>query len=114
MLLESWFRIRIASFYIKKVTRRSSKPNLDISLVLVIKDEADRIPYFLDYYRKLNISHFFILDNQSEDDLGEILSGQADVSHFIVSQPYQDSRYGVDWINYIARKYCLGRWVSFG
>jgi hypothetical protein len=113
MVAGSWLRVKKASFYIRDVSKSAGKKKskVGVSLILVIKDEADRVPYFLDYYRKLNVSHFFILDNQSNDDLAEVLSAQPDVSHFIVSQSYQDSRYGVDWINYIARKYCFGKWV---
>jgi hypothetical protein len=113
MILGSWLRVKKAGFYIRQVTKKVDQigSSSGVSLILVIKDEADRVPYFLDYYRKLNVSHFFILDNQSTDDLSEVLSGQHDVTHFIVSQAYPNSRYGVDWINYIARKYCSGRWV---
>lgn len=113
MVLISWIRTNRSRFFIRPVMLRAGE-NRDakgVSLILVIKDEADRVPYFLEYYRRLGVTHFFILDNQSTDDLEALLKQHQDVSYFLVTQNYQDSRYGVDWINYIARKYCQGSWV---
>ena len=83
----------------------------DIVVILVIKDEADRVPYFLDYYYRLGIDRFIILDNDSTDDLIDVLIDNPTISLFRISQSYSDSKYGITWINYFARKYCLGNWV---
>jgi hypothetical protein len=39
----------------------------DILLFATVKDEYIRLPYFLDYYRKIGIGHFLIVDNNSLD-----------------------------------------------
>ena len=71
----------------------------------------DRLEHFLCYYRKIGIEHFIIIDNKSEDNTVDRLTELTDVSLFKADGNYRDSRFGVDWVNYIASKYCIGKWV---
>ena len=44
--------------------------NLPDSAILAftcVKDERERLDYFLTYYRKLGVAHFFFVDNNSSD-----------------------------------------------
>lgn len=75
------------------------------------RDENLRIPYFLEYYRTLGIDHFLIVDNSSETPMAEILNGQPDVSLWRTEENYQDTRYGVDWMNALLSRYADGHWT---
>jgi len=54
----------------------------EVILFSCLKNEEKRIPYFLDYYRELGVKNFFIIDNDSIDNSGEILKSQPDVHYF--------------------------------
>lgn len=83
----------------------------DILLVSVLRDERARLPYFLDYYRKLGVGHFLMIDNGSQDGSAELLSGQPDVSLWHTDASYRKSRFGVDWVNHILAQYGHQHWV---
>ncbi|WP_170468280.1 glycosyltransferase family 2 protein [Ruegeria arenilitoris] len=83
----------------------------DILLVSVIRNEKIRLPYFLDYYRKLGINHFLFVDNNSEDGSGEYLAAQPDVSVWRADASYKRASFGVDWSNYLLRKFAHRHWV---
>ncbi len=74
------------------------------------RNEAIRLPYFLDHYRRLGVGHFFIVDNNSTDDSLAYLSQQPDVSVWTTTYSYKASRFGVDWLNWLQRKYAHNHW----
>jgi len=76
-----------------------------------MRNEQIRLPYFLDYYRKLGVNHFLFVDNGSDDDTTQYLAGMGDVSLWQTYASYRRSHYGVDWMNYLKRKYAHGHWV---
>jgi Glycosyl transferase family 2 len=80
-------------------------------LMTMGRDENPRIPYFLDYYRRLGIDHFLIVDNQSENPMADLLAGQPDVSLWHTSEGYAETRFGVDWMNALLGAYAVGHWV---
>jgi hypothetical protein len=75
------------------------------------RDENTRIPYFLDYYRKLGIDHFLFVDNLSDPPMAEVLVGEPDVSIWRTEESYADARYGVDWMNALLSRYAVGHWT---
>lgn len=81
-----------------------------ILLFATIRNEQVRLPYFLDYYRKLGVDHFLIVDNGSKDGSRELLAEQADVSLWSAGSGYRQSRYGMDWIMHLLRRHGSGRW----
>lgn len=83
----------------------------DVLLVSTMRNEQIRLPYFLEYYRKLGVNHFLFVDNDSEDDTTQYLGGMADVSLWQSQASYRRAHYGVDWMNYLKRKYAHGHWV---
>ena len=83
----------------------------DVLLFSTIRNEHVRLPYFLKYYRELGIDHFIFVDNASEDETAAFLSEQPDCSVFQTSASYKNARFGVDWMNWLLRKYAHGHWT---
>lgn len=82
----------------------------DILLCACLRNEKVRLPYFLDYYRKLGINHFLIIDNDSDDGSTEWLAEQEDVSVWQTTTSYKAARFGLDWQNWLLRKYGSNHW----
>ncbi|MEX0280762.1 MAG: glycosyltransferase family 2 protein [Arenibacterium sp.] len=83
----------------------------DILLVSTMRNEYVRLPYFMSYYRELGVGHFLFVDNDSTDGTLEYLSEQPDVSVWTTKASYKKATYGVDWTNWINRKYAHGHWT---
>ena len=66
------------------------------------RNEKPRLPYFLDYYRKLGVDHFLFVDNGSTDGGRELLAAEPDVSLWRTDASYAKSRFGTDWLNWLA------------
>lgn len=82
----------------------------DILLVCVFRNEALRLPWFLEYYRQRGVNHFLLVDNDSEDGSAELLRGAADVTLWHSTASYRASRFGMDWANWLLRRYGRGHW----
>lgn len=82
----------------------------DVLLFTTIKDEYSRLPYFLDYYRKLGVGHFLFVDNNSTDGGAEYLKSQTDVSLWSTEASYKKSRFGMDWLTWLLRVYGHEHW----
>lgn len=83
----------------------------DILLFCTQRNEKIRLAYFLDYYRKQGVNHFFFVDNDSDDGALDYLRNQPDVSLWHTRASYRRSRFGVDWLNWLQRKYAHGHWT---
>ena len=83
----------------------------DIILVSTMRNEAIRIPYFLQYYRDMGVNHFLFIDNGSADGVRAMLADHSDVSVWHTRGSYRAARFGVDWMNALQRRYCHGHWT---
>jgi len=83
----------------------------DIILFTVVRNEKPRLSYFLKYYRKLGVSKFVFVDNDSDDGTLEYLEAQEDTSVWTTEASYKRSRYGMDWLNHLLEKYGKSHWV---
>lgn len=83
----------------------------DVLLVTTARNEAIRMPYFLEYYRSLGVNHFLVVDNDSTDGLMDYLSGMSDVSVWFTKSSYKNANFGVDWMNALMRKYAHEHWT---
>ena len=103
----------VTSYLIDEVREESIKSDFDNIkspvLVCVVKDEKTRMEKFFDYYRKLGVSQFVIIDNESSDGTKQLCASQRDVNLFSVNTPYSSAR-RVGWINQILSKYGRNRW----
>ncbi len=82
----------------------------DVLVFSTFRNEDVRLPYFLDYYRNMGVSHFLMVDNNSDDGGREYLSEQPDVSLWTTGASYKKSRFGVDWLNWLQMKYGHNHW----
>ncbi|MEO1491531.1 MAG: glycosyltransferase family 2 protein [Pseudomonadota bacterium] len=99
------------SWELKPVTKRYGGLGPGPVLFSTMRNEAVRLPYFLDYYRRLGIVHFFVVDNGSDDGTPELLGAASDVSVWRTEARYKASRFGVDWLNRLLALHGSGRWV---
>ncbi|WP_299846302.1 glycosyltransferase family 2 protein [uncultured Roseovarius sp.] len=98
-------------FSLRPVTDRTGAIKAgDILLFCTFRDEMVRLPFFMQYYRDLGVSHFLMVDNGSEDGGREYLAGQNDVSLWTTRASYKGARFGVDWLNWLQHKYAHGHW----
>jgi hypothetical protein len=80
----------------------------DVVLIIKIKNEAFRVPFFLHYYRLLGVTKFIFIDNGSTDNLLKILSEERDIFIFQTLDMLKNCH---DWVNIIIQKYLqIGSW----
>ncbi|WP_246036066.1 glycosyltransferase family 2 protein [Aliishimia ponticola] len=90
--------------------RAAMRPGM-ILAVAVLRNEEDRLPFFLDHYRRLGIGHFLMVDNASTDGSTALLHRQPDVTVWRTAASYKAARFGVDWMNWLKTRYAHGHWV---
>jgi len=83
----------------------------DALAFVVLRNEAVRLPYFLDYYRRHGIGHFLIVDNGSDDGSREFLADQPDISLWSTRASYRKAHFGIDWLNWLLMRYGHGHWT---
>ena len=74
------------------------------------RNELVRLPWFLDYYRRLGVDHFLFVDNDSDDGSREYLAAQPDVSLWTTKAGYKAARFGMDWISWLLWRHGSGHW----
>jgi len=92
------------------VNRLPDRRDQPILLFSTLRNERPRLAYFLDYYRRLGIDHFLLVDNASDDGSRAYLAEQPDVSLWTTAHGYRQSRYGTDWLMSLLRRHGHGRW----
>lgn len=98
-------------FQLSVVQRRTAQIRRgDILLFATLRNERVRLPYFLDYYRRLGVAHFLFVDNGSTDGGAEYLAQQPDVSLWRTDHSYKKARFGMDWLNALLNRYAAGHW----
>ena len=75
-----------------------------------VRNEILRLPYFLEYYRRLGVDHFLFVDNSSDDGTAALLARQPDVSLWSTPHSYRLARFGVDWLGWLQWQYGHGHW----
>ncbi|MFD1880306.1 glycosyltransferase family 2 protein [Paracoccus pacificus] len=96
---------------LRPLVNRTAAIRPDAILVFVTqRNERVRLPYFLDYYRRMGVDHFLFVDNGSDDGSQEYLRMQGDVSLWHTSHSYKSSRFGMDWMNGLLFRYGAGHW----
>jgi hypothetical protein len=75
-----------------------------------VRNEAVRLPFFLEHHRRLGVAHFLFVDNQSDDATVAFLQEQPDVSLWSTPHSYRLSRFGVDWLTWLQMRHGHGHW----
>ena len=84
-----------------------------ILCIVVLRNEAMRLPQFLAHYRGLGVGHFLVIDNGSDDasrSLLEAAAGEGDLSLWSCEKGYRDSGFGLDWSGWLLMRYGHGHW----
>ena len=85
----------------------------DILVVVVLRNESLRLPYFLEHYRRLGAAHFLVVDNASDDGSFALLQREAkrgDLSLWQADGSYRDSRFGLDWSGWLLMHFGHRHW----
>ena len=91
------FRAWRKSYQLQPLQNRTSAiKECDILLFLTVRNEIQRLPFFLNHHRTLGIRHFIVVDNDSSDGTLEYLKTQSDIFIWRIKYSYKLSRFGVD------------------
>ncbi|HKM62716.1 MAG TPA: glycosyltransferase family 2 protein [Acidisphaera sp.] len=82
----------------------------DILVFATMRNEAVRLPAFLDHYRRLGVNRFFVVDNNSTDDTPAILNGAVDVVPFYTAASFRDTDAGRQWTDALRERFGHGHW----
>ncbi|WP_132546090.1 glycosyltransferase family 2 protein [Rhodovulum euryhalinum] len=82
----------------------------DVLCFSTVRNEAERLPFFLDHHRALGVTHFLFVDNDSDDGSRALLAAQPDVSLWWTGHSYRLSRFGMDWLTWLMLRYGHGHW----
>lgn len=104
-------RVLHASELYPVTVREAALAKARFVLITTLRNEALRLPYFLEYYRNLGIEHFIIVDNESDDDVQSLVRPMTDVSIWVARGSFKKTRYGIAWMNHLLSKYCPGKWI---
>ena len=85
----------------------------EITLITVAKNESNRLPWFLAYYRNLGVTRFVFVDDHSTDTSRAFLLEQPDVHLYLAHETYAQGYSGVRWINDLARRHATRGWVLY-
>ena len=104
-----------SAFSTYQLNRQDSKdlaisPN-ELLCCVVVRNEAKRLPYFLDYYRQKGVNRFFIVDNDSTDGTLEYLLSQKDVHIWSATLSFRDANFGAAWFELLLSRYGVNHWV---
>jgi len=110
---EMWQRVKRAASQLKLVSEAwpDLSPEHDVALVLVARNEGFRLPYFFDYYRKLGVTRFLYVDNDSTDGSLDYVRSQPDCVAWWTDASYAEAKSGLGWYNYILNTCCHGIWT---
>lgn len=78
-------------------------------LVVVVKDDLERIKLFYKHYRHLGVRKFIVIDNNSTDGTREFAIGQPDTRVYLVTEAFQTQKKEA-WIDKVLALTGYNRW----
>jgi glycosyltransferase involved in cell wall biosynthesis len=82
----------------------------DVLCCVVVRNEAVRLPYFVDYHRRLGVARFLVVDNDSSDGTQAWLARQSDVYLWKSSLSFRKANFGSTWFELLLRRFGVGHW----
>jgi hypothetical protein len=82
----------------------------EIRAFMCIRNELLRLPWILEYHRRIGINRFFIVDNGSIDGSTEYLLSQEDVHCFYTTERFSKTNCGYSWTNLLLNSFGAGNW----
>jgi glycosyl transferase family 2 len=79
----------------------------EIRAFLVVRNEALRLPFVLDYYFAKGIDRIFVLDNRSSDETPSIVLERDNTHLFSTGDNFANKAY---WVDHLLRIYGIGHW----
>ena len=77
--------------------------------IVVVKNEALRLPHFLDHHRRIGVKQFFVIDDASDDATADLLDSLPDVVRIPSRGSFRE--YKSRWVSTIADTYLDGKWT---
>jgi hypothetical protein len=74
-----------------------------------VRNEILRLPWFLDYHRRLGVDRFLLVDNGSTDGTTDLLLSQPRVHVFWTTDSF--ARMGMRWLNRLLGRHGIGHWT---
>ena len=95
----------------QRLEPRFSPPGAgDVLCFSCVRDEALRLPWFLEYHRRIGVDRFFVVDNGSSDGSTDFLLDQADVTVYYTVDSYAANRCGMVWLDELLESHGNGHW----
>lgn len=82
----------------------------EILCCVVARNERVRLPWLLDYYRRLGVDRFLCIDNESDDGSIEWWLAQPDVHLWTSGLSFKRANFGSAWFELLLRRYGVGHW----
>jgi len=83
----------------------------DILMFLIVRNEALKLPFLLDYYRNIGVDRFFIVDDHSSDGSTDFILKQPDCHIFRPKNSFKESREGLMWVEELLNAHGSNHWV---
>jgi len=98
----------ISRLHLKKIDHHVIPNNPDeVRLFTMMRNEALRLPYFLDYYFNKGVDRIFIIDNGSTDDSLSIALQRDNVHVFRTFESFKNYS---NWLEILLDKYGINHW----
>lgn len=82
----------------------------DVPLVFLCHNDRKFLPSLVSHYRRLGVTRFICVDDQSTDGSRDYLSAQPDVDLWVSPVRYKEARRGKLWREGLFARYGSGRW----
>ena len=82
-----------------------------ILATVVLRDENERLPWFLTRCREMGVTKFLAVDNGSTDGSLDFLLSQPDVHLWQTAMSFNESNFDSAWFEILLSKYGLGHWT---
>lgn len=80
----------------------------DVIALARVRDGAEYLPAFVEYYTRLGVRHIYLLDNLSEDDTVQLAAQYDQVTVFQTALPYKE--YKMAFLHFLLHRFGLSCW----